>query len=195
MTGGELIQRATGLVLLILALPLIAFLAVLVLCSVGRPVFFTQRRSGIGARPFRLIKLRTMTNARGPDGHLLPDDERITRVGRLLRRTRLDELPELINIARGEMAFVGPRPLLPETIAEMGKGGAIRATVLPGLTGWSQVSGNTLLSQRRKLELDLWYVENRSLALDLRILWMTVTVVVFGERLADRPETSIGSER
>lgn len=141
-----------------------------------------------------LMKFRTMLETCGRDGRLLPDDERTTRIGRFLRRSRVDELPELLNIARGEMAFVGPRPLLPETVSEMGREGLQRGTVLPGLTGWAQVSGNTLLSNAQKLALDIWYIENRSFLLDLRILLMTLLVVVRGERLTDRATPTISDE-
>ena len=183
MRAGDICQKALGFVCCLLALPLIAIIGLIVLCTLGRPILFVQERAGIGGAPFRLIKFRTMTQDRGSDGRLLPDEARTTQAGRLLRRSRLDELPELLNIARGEMAFVGPRPLLPETIAAMGTRGGKRGTVLPGLTGWSQVNGNTRLSNAQKLDLDLWYIANRSLLLDIRIAWMTLGVLVGGEKL------------
>ncbi len=195
LTFGKLVQQILGGAFFVLAIPLIAVVALLVALSLGRPVLFRQWRSGVGGGTFLLLKFRTMTDARGADGTLLPDAERVTPVGQLLRRTRIDELPELINIARGEMAFVGPRPLLPETVSEMGEKGKVRGTVLPGLTGWSQVSGNTLLSNSQKLALDLWYIEHRSLLLDLRILLMTIAVIVRGERLAKKAAPTIGDDR
>ena len=175
-------SRILAVLLLILLLPLLAALSLLVICVLGRPILFQQRRSGLGGASFGMIKFRSMSMARDSDGNLLPDADRNRLIGRALRRSRLDELPELINIARGEMAFVGPRPLLPDTIADMGEEGRLRSSVRPGLTGWAQVSGNTLLSNREKLGLDLWYVTHRSRALDLQILARTPGVLIFGER-------------
>lgn len=164
--------------------PLAALVALAVRLSVGRPIFFKQVRAGRGAS-FEILKFRTMLDLRDDAGTLLSDSRRLTRVGRLLRRTRLDELPELINILRGEMSFVGPRPLLPETIAAFGDGGIARGRVRPGLTGWAQVNGNTLLTSEEKLELDLWYVANRSFGRDFEILLRTIGVMILGERRND----------
>ena len=180
--------RLAALLGLILVAPLILVLAVAVYLSVGSPVFFRQLRAGQGCQPFELVKLRSMRDARRGDGTPLPDDQRTTRVGTILRRTRLDELPGLWNIVRGDMAFVGPRPLLPETIAGLGQAGKRRCEVKPGLTGWSQVNGNTLLSLEKKVALDIWYIENRDWALDARILLRTLLVMVGGERT--RPHIS-----
>lgn len=182
MSVSAVTSRILAAVLLILMLPLFAALSLLVICVLGRPILFQQPRSGLGGASFEMIKFRSMSMARDSDGNLLPDADRDRFIGRGLRRSRLDELPELINIARGEMAFVGPRPLLPETIAAMGEEGRLRSSVRPGLTGWAQVSGNTLLSNREKLGLDLWYVVHRSWALDLQILARTPGVLIFGER-------------
>lgn len=170
-------------VALIATSPLLLVLALIVRCSLGAPVLFRQQRSGKGGRVFTMVKFRTMTDARDANGELLPDKARTPPIGRFLRRTRLDELPELWNILRGEMAFIGPRPLLPETIAEAGERGRIRGSILPGLTGWAQVNGNARLSHERKIELDLWYVRNRSFRLDLYILMKTVMVMLVGERI------------
>lgn len=164
--------------------PVMLLLAALIRVALGSPVLFVQPRAGIGGRPFRLVKFRTMTDARDRHGALLPDERRLTPLGRLLRRTRLDELPELWNILKGEMALVGPRPLLPATVAGFGEAGQRRGAVRPGLTGWAQVNGNTLLSDEDKLALDLWYVDHRSPWLDARILAKTVVVVLLGERVA-----------
>ena len=117
------------------------------------------------------------------EGQLLPDTLRLNRLGVLLRRLRLDELPEIYNILRGDMALIGPRPLLPSTIAAMGPDGMRRCEVSPGLTGWAQVNGNALLSEQEKLALDLWYIAHRSLALDMLILWRTMVMVIRGERV------------
>lgn len=171
-----------ALALLALLSPLLVLLSVLVLLSMGRPLLFRQIRSGQGGRDFAMIKFRTMRNTRDAQGVLLPDADRVTAMGQFLRRTRLDELPELINILRGEMDFVGPRPLLPYTIAEMGRNGAVRAQARPGLTGLAQVSGNTLLTVEEKLRFDLWYVRNRTPLLDAWILARTMMVVVRGEK-------------
>ncbi|RZK02299.1 MAG: sugar transferase [Novosphingobium sp.] len=173
-----------ALVGLVAASPVMLAVAVIVRCALGSPVMFRQERAGKRGRPFTMVKFRTMTNARDAEGRLLPDRERTPATGRFLRRTRLDELPELWSIARGEMAFIGPRPLLPETIVGAGSRGRLRGLVLPGLTGWAQVNGNASLTNDEKIELDLWYIRNRSLALDLRIFAKTVAVVVRGERKA-----------
>lgn len=178
--------RTLALALLLILLPLCLGLALLLIAVHGRPVLFRQQRTGLGRAPFEMIKFRTMTMACDPAGNLLPDAQRVGRLGRILRRSRLDELPELLNIVRGEMTFVGPRPLLPETVAALGEPGQVRSSVLPGLTGWAQVSGNTLLSNREKVALDLWYVAHRSLALDLKILVRTPAVLLFGEKRHSR---------
>ncbi len=151
--------------------------------TMGRPVLFTQRRAGLNGRTFRLVKFRSMSNAVGADGALLSDEERVTGLGRFLRRSRLDEIPELWNILHGEMSLVGPRPLLPESPPNQGARGAERLRLRPGLTGWAQVNGNTLLNDEQKLALDLWYLRNRSLRLDLIIILKTIGVIIFGERL------------
>lgn len=171
-----------GLILIPLA-PLLLCIALLLCVLQGRPVLFRQRRCGKDGVPFEMIKFRTMNTARDAEGNLLPDAERVTALGRFLRRTRIDELPEFWNIARGEMALVGPRPLLPETVEALGAAGIERGSVRPGLTGWAQVNGNTLLSLREKLELDLWYVTNRSFKLDLTILVRTAFVMCLGEKI------------
>lgn len=177
--------RPTGLLALlalIVLAPLLLLIAVLVFASVGRPVLFRQRRCGLSGVPFRMVKFRTMRDWRDDAGALLPDAARTTRIGHFLRRSRLDELPELFNIMAGDMALVGPRPLLPETIAAMAAPGVVRGQVRPGLTGLAQVSGNTLLSQDEKLAFDLWYVRHRTWRLDWSIVWRTIGVVVMGER-------------
>lgn len=168
----------------LLSLPFMVTVALTVRLSLGSPVLFRQSRAGQGGRPFQLVKFRTMSDARDAAGRPLPDEARLGAFGRLLRRSRLDELPELWNIAKGEMAFVGPRPLLPETVAGFGEAGHRRGTVRPGLTGWAQVNGNTLLAGDDKLALDLWYVDHRSWLLDARIVLKTLGVVLRGERIA-----------
>lgn len=167
----------------LLLAPLMLAIGMAVGLGMGRPVLFRQMRSGRDGIPFRMVKFRTMAEMRDSAGRLLPDVVRMTRLGRMLRRTRLDELPELWNVLRGDMSLVGPRPLLAETIEEMGSAGIARGAVRPGLTGWAQVNGNALLSDRDKITLDLWYVRNASFVLDLKILVKTIGVVLFGERI------------
>lgn len=164
------------------ALPIIGVLSLLIYINLGRPIFYRQTRAGLGGESFMLIKFRTLRNLCDAQGRQLPDAMRMTRFGRFLRRVRLDELPELLNILRGEMALVGPRPLLPDTIEAFGPDGRVRGTVLPGLTGWAQVNGNTLLTDQEKLKLDNWYAAHRSTRLDMRILLQTLVVVTLGEK-------------
>lgn len=168
---------------LALTAPLLLMTALAVWATLGRPIFFTQLRPGRHGRPFRLIKFRSMRDDRDARGALLPDAQRLVPFGRLLRRFRLDELPELWNVVRGDMSLIGPRPLLMESYADDPAGRARRLAVRPGLTGWAQVNGNTLLDPPAKLALDLWYVDHRSLALDLVILWRTLVVLIRGERI------------
>ncbi len=166
----------------LLALPFFALACLVVHATLGRPILFSQVRAGRHGTPFTIRKLRTMSDERDAEGLLLPDAARQTSATALLRRLRLDEVPQLVEILSGRMALVGPRPLLPETIMGFGAAGRLRNTVRPGLTGWAQVSGNTALSDTEKLDLDLWYIAHRSAALDLRILAETVAVAILGER-------------
>jgi lipopolysaccharide/colanic/teichoic acid biosynthesis glycosyltransferase len=169
-----------ALSLLVLMAPLTLLVAALVAVKVGLPVTFWQQRPGLNGRPFKLRKFRTMAAAHDTHGHRVPDEARTSGVGRFLRRTRLDELPQLLNILTGEMSFVGPRPLLPvDQPAEY----AARLLVRPGLTGWAQVKGGREVSPADKAALDVWYVRNASLALDLEIMLCTVTMVTLGERV------------
>ncbi|MDJ0858256.1 MAG: sugar transferase [Dinoroseobacter sp.] len=169
------------IVLALSALPM-AITALVVWASLGRPLMFSQLRCGKDGRPLEILKFRSMIDARDAKGELLPDAVRQTPVTRLLRRSRLDETPQLLTILKGDMAFVGPRPLLYESIARHGLIGVRRCTVRPGITGWAQISGNTALSEEDKLTLDLWYVAHRNTWLDLRILAETIKVLVVGER-------------
>jgi lipopolysaccharide/colanic/teichoic acid biosynthesis glycosyltransferase len=177
------LNRPLAAVVLLLTLPLWLLAAVLVGISLGRPLLFHQVRTGLEGKPFVISKFRTMHDGRGPGGGLLPDSSRETPVTRYMRRVRLDELPQLLSILRGDMAFIGPRPLLPETIQAFGEMGRLRCRVRPGVSGWAQVNGNTHLNDREKLALDLWYVRNRSFRLDLFILLMTARVSLLGERV------------
>jgi sugar transferase EpsL len=170
--------RCLAIFLLIACLPFLLLLWLLVALILGRPILFSQLRPGLHGKPFRLYKFRTMTSAVGPDGTPLPDSQRLTRFGRFLRSTSLDELPELINIIRGEMAFVGPRPLLMEYLPLYTPEQMRRHDVLPGITGWAQVNGRNAISWEEKFALDVWYVDNRSFWLDCRILLLTVLRVL-----------------
>ncbi|MEJ1157408.1 sugar transferase [Prosthecomicrobium sp. N25] len=179
----DAVAAAVGL---IAALPFMALTALIIRIQLGNPVFFRQRRAGRGGSTFTVPKFRTMHDTRDASGALLPDAERETPITRFIRRVRLDELPQLTAILKGDMALIGPRPLLPETIQAMGAQGRHRGLVRPGLTGWAQVSGNTRLNDRQKIALDIWYIDHRGPLLDLRILAETVLVVLLGERL--RPD-------
>jgi lipopolysaccharide/colanic/teichoic acid biosynthesis glycosyltransferase len=148
---------------------------------IGTPIFFYQIRPGIHGEPFKIIKFRTMTNSRDETGELLPDNERLTPFGSFLRSTSLDELPELWNVLRGDMSLVGPRPLLMEYLEFYTQEQARRHKVRPGITGWAQVNGRNAISWKEKFALDVWYVENQSLLLDIRILIMTLKTL-FGRR-------------
>jgi len=163
---------------LILLSPLLLALALLTAWQIGLPVIFTQDRPGRGGKPFRILKFRTMTDARDAAGELLLDSARLTRFGRFLRTTSLDELPELINVLKGDMSLVGPRPLLMEYLPLYSPEQARRHEVSPGITGWAQVNGRNALTWEERFRMDVWYVDNRSLRLDLRILWLTLLVVL-----------------
>ena len=141
--------------------------------KLGSPVLFIQERPGLRARPFRMVKFRTMTDARGPDGELLPDEQRLTPFGRFLRATSLDEFPEMWNVLLGDMSVVGPRPLLIRYVSRYSPFQARRMEVKPGVTGWAQVNGRNLLSWEEKFALDVWYVDHRTFWLDMKIVVMT----------------------
>ena len=170
-------------ILTIFSLPLLVLVG-LVRIRLGSPVFFTQVRPGRGGKLFRLIKFRTMTDARGPNGKLLSDADRLTPFGRMLRSTSLDELLELWNVVKGEMSLVGPRPLLVEYLPRYSPVQARRHDVRPGITGWAQVNGRNAISWEEKFKLDTWYVDNQGFWLDLRILWLTLCKVVVREGIS-----------
>ena len=179
-TVKRLLDLLGASVLLLLLFPLMLLAALLVAGSVGFPVFFWQQRPGLGGRPFRLYKLRTMRAAHASGGRRLCDRERVSGVGKILRRLRLDELPQLFNILRGDMSFIGPRPLLSQDQSEAYR---TRLLVRPGLTGWAQVIGGRDIAPVDKAALDVWYVCNASLALDLEIALRTVPAVLLGEQV------------
>lgn len=165
-------------VALVLAAPLLLLVALLVAVKLGRPVLFSQERSGLGGRPFRMVKFRSMTDATGPDGRPLPDAERLTPFGRWLRSSSLDELPELWNIVKGEMGLVGPRPYVHAYHDRYNAEQRRRFSVRPGLTSWAMVNGRNAIPWDEKLALDTWYSDRVSFALDLRIVAMTVGKVL-----------------
>jgi len=169
------IGAALGLLLLG---PLLAAIALLIRARMGSPVFFRQVRPGKGGRPFRIVKFRTMLETRDGRGQLLPDERRLTALGRFLRSASLDELPQLWNVLRGELSLVGPRPLVMQYLARYSPRQARRHEVMPGITGWSQINGRNALGWDEKLELDVWYVEHWSLWLDLKILALTLGAVL-----------------
>lgn len=174
----RLFDIAGSVFLLTVLAPLLVMVGLLVWWRIGRPVLFKQERPGRDGAPFPLYKFRTMTDERDADGQPLPDAERLPPFGRWLRSTSLDELPELWNILRGDMSFVGPRPLLVEYLPRYNDRQRRRHEVRPGLTGWAQVNGRNALDWPERLEMDVWYVENRTFALDLKILGMTVGAVL-----------------
>lgn len=162
---------------LLISSPLLLALMLLIRLKLGSPVFFIQTRAGKHGEPFKIIKFRTMTSAYGPDGELLPDAGRLSPFGRFMRATTLDELPELWNVLKGDISLVGPRPLLMEYLPLYTREQARRHEVRPGITGWAQVNGRNAISWDDKFKLDVWYVDNQSLWLDVKILWMTVSRV------------------
>jgi lipopolysaccharide/colanic/teichoic acid biosynthesis glycosyltransferase len=176
--------------LLLLGLPLLLVIWQ-VRRKLGSPVLFTQVRPGLHGKPFRMIKFRTMTDERGPDGALLPDAQRLTPFGRFLRASSLDELPELLNVLRGDMSLVGPRPLLMDYLPLYTPEQARRHEVRPGITGWAQVNGRNAISWADKFALDVWYVDHRSLWLDLRILWRTVRKVLVRDGISAEGEATM----
>jgi len=170
----RVVDLTAALLGLLLLSPLLLLLAWVIRTRLGTPVLFCQTRPGFNGKPFNMIKFRTMRDTVDHDGHALPDEQRMTPLGMRLRSTSLDELPELWNVVKGEMSLVGPRPLLMEYLPLYNSRQAMRHNVRPGITGWAQVNGRNAISWEEKFELDCWYVENRSLWLDIKILWMTV---------------------
>ncbi|MBK7318145.1 sugar transferase [Candidatus Villigracilis affinis] len=170
-----------ALIALIILSPVLILTAIFVRIFIGSPILFTQQRPGYKGRPFHIYKFRSMTNRFARDGSLLPDAERLTRFGRILRSLSLDELPELFNILRGEMSFVGPRPLLMDYLPLYSPEQMRRHDVMPGLTGWAQVNGRNAIDWPSRFRMDVWYVDNWSFWLDIRIIFMTVSKVVLRE--------------
>ena len=159
---------------LLLLLPVLFVVAVLVRWNLGSPIFYKQKRPGKDGIPFMLYKFRTMRDEKDKNGTLLPDDKRLTRLGKFLRSTSIDELPELWNVLKGDMSLVGPRPLLMQYLDRYTPEQARRHEVKPGITGWAQINGRNAITWEEKFKLDVWYVDNRSLWLDVKIIFMTI---------------------
>lgn len=192
----DLLASLFGLLLLS---PVILVVAVLIRYRLGSPVLFRQVRPGLNGEPFEMVKFRTMRDAVDKHGNPLPDEERMTRLGSLLRATSLDELPELWNVLKGEMSLVGPRPLLMEYLPLYSAEQYRRHEVRPGVTGWAQVNGRNALSWEEKFKLDVWYVDHQSLWLDLKILWLTVKKVLVRDGISAEGQATMerfrGNER
>ncbi len=186
----DIFGAAIGLVLLS---PVLAGVAFLIWRRMGVPVLFRQTRPGLHGKPFEMVKFRTMRDAVDAEGNPLPDAERLTRLGRFLRSSSLDELPELWNVLKGEMSLVGPRPLLMEYLPLYSPEQARRHEVRPGVTGWAQVNGRNAISWDQKFALDVWYVDNQSLRLDLKIIWLTIRKVFKREGIDD--QGGVGQEK
>lgn len=178
-----------GIGLVVLS-PFLLGIAAAVRLTTGSPVVFRQVRSGLHGASFTMRKFRTMSDARNAEGALLPDAQRLTRLGRLLRSTSLDELPELFNVLTGDMSLVGPRPLLPEYLPLYSPEQARRHHVKPGITGWAQVNGRNAISWEEKFRLDVWYVDHQSLALDFKILFMTVAKIFLREGISQEGQAT-----
>ncbi len=164
--------------------PLMLVVALLIRAGMGAPVLFKQKRPGLFGKPFQLYKFRTMSGEKDAEGRLLPDEQRLTPLGRKLRKFSLDELPQLFNVIRGELSFVGPRPLLMSYLERYNQEQARRHQVKPGITGWAQVNGRNAVSWEERFKLDVWYVDNRSFWLDLKILFMTAVKVLKAEGIS-----------
>ena len=180
--GYEMIKRLFDLISsfvgLLFLLPVIVLIVLLVRLKIGSPIFFKQRRPGLNGEIFNIVKLRTMNNDRDKNGNLMSDEIRLTKFGKFLRSTSLDELPGLWNVLKGDMSLVGPRPLLVEYLPLYSERQSRRHKVRPGITGWAQVNGRNAISWDEKFELDVWYVDNKSIWLDVKILWLTVKKVI-----------------
>jgi undecaprenyl phosphate N,N'-diacetylbacillosamine 1-phosphate transferase len=176
---------------LIVLSPIILFCIVFLYVKNDKNVFFTQNRPGQNSKIFKLIKFKTMNDARDAAGNLLPDAERLTKIGKFVRRTSLDELPQLINVLKGDMSLVGPRPLLVQYLPLYSKEQARRHLVKPGITGWAQVNGRNAISWQQKFSLDVWYVDNQSFWLDIKILYLTVLKVFKSEGISQAGEATM----
>ncbi len=180
----RIVDLLITLPLVIVAAPLMLVISFFIRWKLGTPILFKQQRPGLNGKPFQLYKFRSMSNEKDQTGQLLPDQQRITPFGMFLRRYSLDELPQLFNVIKGDVSLVGPRPLLMEYLPLYSERQAKRHLVKPGITGWAQVNGRNAITWEEKFELDVWYVENRSLLLDLRILLLTFLKVISSENVS-----------
>lgn len=171
-------DRLFALVLIVLLFPIYIVLSILILIKMGKPIFFRQKRPGLNEKIFAIYKFRTMTNEKDDEGNLLSDEKRLFGVGKFIRSTSLDELPQIFNVLKGEMSFIGPRPLLVEYLGKYDEKQKRRHDVKPGITGWAQVNGRNAISWEEKFEYDIWYVDNQSFLLDMKILWITFLKVL-----------------
>ena len=177
----EIILSLSGLIFL---MPIYLVIIILVRTNLGSPIFFKQKRPGLNNKLFNIYKFRTMTNDHDHYGNLLPDETRLTKFGRFLRSTSLDELPSLWSVLKGDMSLIGPRPLLVEYLPFFSEKQARRHEVRPGITGWAQVNGRNAISWEEKFELDVWYVDNLSITIDIKILWLTIIRVLFRDGIS-----------
>ena len=187
----RLLDIIISLSALILLAPLYAIIGYKVKKNLGSPIFFKQTRPGLQAQPFDMIKFRTMKDATDTSGNLLPDSMRMTAFGKMLRSSSLDELPELWNVLKGDMSLVGPRPLLMEYVPLYNQEQARRHEMRPGITGWAQINGRNNISWNDKFKLDVWYIDNQSLLLDLKILLLTVKKVIIKEGINEKNEVTM----
>lgn len=174
----NLFDKTLALFLIILFSPIYIVVSLLIFFKMGSPILFRQKRPGYKEEIFGIYKFRTMTNEKDANGNLLPDDKRLVGIGKFIRSTSLDELPQLFNVLKGEMSFVGPRPLLEEYLPLYNEKQKRRHDVKPGITGWAQVNGRNAISWEQKFDYDVWYVDNQSFLLDIKILWLTFLKVV-----------------
>jgi len=191
MARKRLFDLISALIGLFILSPVLIITAILVRIKLGSPVLFRQQRPGLHAQPFNVYKFRTMTDQRDADGQLLPDEVRLTPFGKLLRRLSLDELPQLLNVVKGDLSLVGPRPLLMQYQPLYSPKQARRHEVRPGITGWAQVNGRNAISWEEKFKLDVWYVDNYSFWLDMKILWMTFNKVFKREGISQEGQATM----
>lgn len=180
-----------AVIILLLLLPVFIVLSILVKTKLGSPILFTQIRPGLNGKPFKLLKFRSMTDSVDDNGLLLPDEKRLTNFGKALRASSLDELPSLVNVIKGDMSFIGPRPLLMEYLPLYTAHQSRRHEVRPGITGWAQVNGRNAISWEKKFEYDVWYVDNKSFWLDIKIIILTIKKVFKKEGIASEGEATM----
>ncbi len=187
----DFLDRLLAILLLILFSPLLLFSGLLIRFFMGKPIFFLQKRPGFHGKPFTIIKLRTMKQLNNDIGEIIPEHKRINFLGRILRESSIDELPELINIIKGDMSFIGPRPLLMEYLPLFSKEHCRRHNVKPGLTGWAQINGRNSIDWEEKFNLDVWYVDNISFLLDIRIFILTIFYVLQRKKTNNKNKLSM----